>query len=343
LDGPQVKADPEAERVLKGLRSNSLESFEVLSSSHLGPRSIAALGSHLEALTELKLTSLPIEAIAELPSLKTPTALKVLVLTDSHPQMRNEYFYDTVSAVADWICTCANLRHLELRRFVDDANLLSIVLVDERVHLHTLHVRGYKMETAREFHRALALQPSLQVLSLEGEGSEIPQDQAVLVQAIGQLSELRELELKDISEYFTSDHVMTLTPYLPKLERLWISGYDFDDDLWDSFLCLPNLRYLIIHALSSFTAPGILDFVSRLGPSNQGFSLSILNALTELSIPEDALAVIRESLAHNVNGNLDYELARGMRLDPHHVCQIQRLTEIAEEYTDSESGSNISG
>jgi hypothetical protein len=174
------------------------------------------------------------------------------------------------------------------------------------------------METSRGFHEALAFQPSLQVLSLEGEGSEIPQDQAVLVQAISQLNELHELELKDISEFFTSDHVMTLTPYLPNLERLWISGYDFNDDVWDSFLCLPNLRFLIIHALSSFTAPGILDFVSQLGLSNQGFSLSILNALTETSIPEEAQVVIRDSLAHNVNGSFDYELARGTSLD--HIC-----------------------
>ncbi|KKA24499.1 hypothetical protein T310_1528 [Rasamsonia emersonii CBS 393.64] len=322
-DSPSETAESESEQFLKGLRPNSLEYFEVISYSHLGPRSIAALGSHLKSLVELKLTSLPLKAIAELPSLTAPPALKVLSLTDSLPELRNEEFYKTVSDVAEWICSCKNLRRLELRRFLDDPVLLSKVLIDDRVRLNALHVVGYSMQSARAFHEALASQSSLQVLSLQGEGSEWPQDQEVLVQALGQLSELLELELKEISEYFTPDHIMSLTPYLPHLERLWISGYDFNDQVWDSFLCLPRLRYLVIHALSDFTAQGILDFISQLGPGNRGFYLSILNAMSDTSITEEAQTVIRDTLAQNLDGSFDFGLAR-------------------EEFTDSELGSDIS-
>ncbi|GAD93807.1 hypothetical protein ANI_1_2340024 [Paecilomyces variotii No. 5] len=318
MDSSTDKAEETCERFLNGLRPHSLEYFEVISLSQLGPRSISGFGNHLNSLTELKLTSLQIEAIAELPSLKSPPALRVLALTDSAPAARDEKFYSIVKDVAEWICSCKSLRLLGLRRFLDDPALLSQALNDDRLRLTKLSVEGYTMQTSRAFHEALASQMSLQSLYLQGESSEFPDDQAILVQALGQLSNLRELELKDISENFTPDHVVTLTPYLPQLERLWISGHDFDDEVWNAFLGLPKLRVLIIHALSDFTAEGILDFISQLGPGNRGLHLSILNALSDASITEEAQTVIGETLAQNLGGTFDFGLAQ-------------------EEYTESES------
>ncbi|KAK9602829.1 hypothetical protein V6Z90_000935 [Aspergillus fumigatus] len=271
IDEQGRNSETDAEEFLHGLQPHSLEYFEILSSCQLGPRSIRAVGTQLRSLKELKLTSLGIEAIAELPSLTAPPVLEVLVLTDSIPAPRNEDFHSTVSRVADWIGTCKALQHLELRR-------------------------------------ALGSQDSLLRLSLRGEGSEIPEDNELLVQAICQLHNLHELELKDISDYFTPDHLMSLTPHLPHLEKLWIGGDLFNDDVWNAFLCLPKLRSLAIHALSEFTAQGILDFIAQLGPGNTGMSLMILNSITSLT--EEAQSLIRDILKHNLDGTFDFGLAQ---------------------------------
>jgi hypothetical protein len=311
IDEQGRNSEIDAEKFLHGLQHHSLEYFEMLSSCHLGPRSIRAIGTQLKSLKELKLTSLGIEAIAELPSLTAPPVLEVLVLTDSIPAARNEEFYSTVNRVADWIGSCKALRHLELRRFVDDTFLLARVLVAEDIKLLSLSLTGYTMVGARHFHRALASQDSLQRLSLRGEGSEIPEDNELLVQAICQLHNLHELELKDISDYFTPDHLLSLAPYLPHLEKLWIGGDLFNDDVWNAFLCLPKLRSLAIHALSEFTAQGILDFIAQLGPGNTGMSLTILNSITSLT--EEAQSLIRDILKHNLDGTFDFGLAQGER------------------------------
>ncbi|EAL93367.1 conserved hypothetical protein [Aspergillus fumigatus Af293] len=309
IDEQGRNSETDAEEFLHGLQPHSLEYFEILSSCQLGPRSIRAVGTQLRSLKELKLTSLGIEAIAELPSLTAPPVLEVLVLTDSIPAPRNEDFHSTVSRVADWIGTCKALQHLELRRFVDDTYLLARILVAEDFKLLSLSLTGYTMVGSRHFHRALGSQDSLLRLSLRGEGSEIPEDNELLVQAICQLHNLHELELKDISDYFTPDHLMSLTPHLPHLEKLWIGGDLFNDDVWNAFLCLPKLRSLAIHALSEFTAQGILDFIAQLGPGNTGMSLMILNSITSLT--EEAQSLIRDILKHNLDGTFDFGLAQG--------------------------------
>ncbi|KAK9567910.1 hypothetical protein V6Z96_006921 [Aspergillus fumigatus] len=308
IDEQGRNSETDAEEFLHGLQPHSLEYFEILSSCQLGPRSIRAVGTQLRSLKELKLTSLGIEAIAELPSLTAPPVLEVLVLTDSIPAPRNEDFHSTVSRVADWIGTCKALQHLELRRFVDDTYLLARILVAEDFKLLSLSLTGYTMVGSRHFHRALGSQDSLLRLSLRGEGSEIPEDNELLVQAICQLHNLHELELKDISDYFTPDHLMSLTPHLPHLEKLWIGGDLFNDDVWNAFLCLPKLRSLAIHALSEFTAQGILDFIAQLGPGNTGMSLMILNSITSLT--EEAQSLIRDILKHNLDGTFDFGLAQ---------------------------------
>lgn len=308
---PPRNAEADCEEFLNELQPQSLEYFETISYSQLGPRSIKAFGSQLNSLIELKLTSLTIEAIAELPSLASPPALRVLVLTDSISTLRDAKFYSTVTQVADWIRSCNSLRRLELRRFFDDPALLSLALTDEGPHLTTLSVTGYSMATSGAFHEALSSQQNLQNLYLRGEGSDNPNDNAILVQSISQLNDLRELELKDISEGFFPDHVMTMIPFLPNLERLWISGDYFDDGIWNVFLCLPKLQSLAIHALSEFTSQGILSFITQLRPSNKGFALSVLNATTEGSLTEEEQSVIRDTLKNNLDGSFDFGLAQG--------------------------------
>jgi hypothetical protein len=195
---------------------------------------------------------------------------------------------------------------------MDDMSLLAKVLVDDRIRLETLQMRCYFTENNDDFHHALSLQAeSLQSLILQRKRHAVVQNEASLLQAICKLSELRELDLKEVSDYYTTGHVMTIMPYLTKLERFSVNGLSFDDDLWPSFLAVKHLRFLAIHAYSEFTAEGILDFVSQLSPNNNGFHLIITSAAADSAIPTDAQSVISDALAQNVGGAFDYEVLIG--------------------------------
>lgn len=313
-----------------------METFEVISLSFIGPRTILSLNVHLSSLTKLVLTNLTIEAIAQLPTLGPPKALKRLVLTDSQPTARDDSFIETLAAVAGWMSQCENLRHLQLRDFMgmDDTSLLAKVLVDDRIRLETLQLRCYFAQDNEEFHHALSFQAeSLQSLIVQRKRHTVMQNGANLLQAICKLTELRELDLKEVSDYYTAGHVMFMMPYLPKLERFSLNGLRFNDDLWMYLLPLKGLRFLAIHAYSEFTAEGILDFVSQLGPNNRGFHLIITSAVADSAIPLDAQNVISDALAQNVGGVFDYEVIIGDFRLP--LAFIYRLLIIRTE-SDSE-------
>ncbi|KAE8372729.1 hypothetical protein BDV26DRAFT_88129 [Aspergillus bertholletiae] len=321
-DQPSSNAEADSEKFLNELRPNTLEYFEVLSQSHLGPRSIRAIGAHSSSLTELKLTSLTVSTIAELASLAPLPALRVLVLTDSRGLPYDDVYYQLIRRVANWIGSCKALQRLELRHFVHDALLLAQTLPEESLRLSSLSLAGYNhitslfhnvgdLHCASLFHKALHHQPSLRGLYLQGEGSDEVEHNECLVQAISKLHELRELELKGISDGFTTDHLMALTPFLPHLERLWISGDYFRDDAWAAFFCLPKLQSLVIHARSSFTVQGVLHFIAQLGPGNRGFSLSILSSAHDTDITEEGEKLIREVLKAELDGTFDFALALG--------------------------------
>ncbi|KAL4785158.1 hypothetical protein BJX76DRAFT_347213 [Aspergillus varians] len=307
---PPGNAEAEAEDLFNALQPNSLQYFEVLSFSHLGPRSIKALGTQKDSLIELKLTSLNIDTIRELPSLTALPRLEVLSLTDSAPTAWDPEFYTTLDQVADWVRTCTKLKRLEVRRFMYDARLLSQVMMSDDIHLTSLSFAGFKLSRHGGFPSALGSHTSLQYLYLRGEGSEDPQDNNLLVSAVGVLSNLRELELKDVSDCFTMEQVEAVTSFVPHLERLWISGEAFNDSIWPAFLCLSKLKSLAIYALSNFTANGVIDFVSQLGPGNRGLNLSVLNATSGVNFPEETQSMIREVLAENLDGSFDISLAQ---------------------------------
>ncbi|CBF70537.1 hypothetical protein AN5933.2 [Aspergillus nidulans FGSC A4] len=315
-DKPPGNAEIEAEELFNALRPNSLEYFEVLSFSHLGPRSMSALRTQKDSLTELKLTSLNIETIRELASLGPLPKLEVLSLTDSAPAAWDEPFYETLDESADWIGTCTKLKRLEVRRFMHDSRLLSKVLMNDNIHLTSLSFAGFRLQEGFRFLYDLKNHRSLQYLYLRGEGSPDSAQNNLLVESVGDLHELRELELKDVSDFFTMEQAGELTMSLPSLERLWISGEAFNDSIWPAFSCLSQLKSLAIYALSNFTAGGVIDFISQLGPGNYGLSLSILNATSAVEFPGEMQVKIREILAGSLEGSFDFGLAQEEFSDP---------------------------
>ncbi|RMZ38716.1 hypothetical protein CA14_011957 [Aspergillus flavus] len=301
-------AEVDSEKFLHELRPNTLDSFEVLILSNLGPRTVRALSSHWNSLAELKLLSLGIEAIAELHLLTAPPALKVLTLQHSTVGVYEEAYSRSLNRVADWIRSCKALQRLELIRFMkDDALLLAKVLPEESLRLSSLSVEGCRTHDAILFHEILHHQSSLQYLYLEGHKINQPEHNGSLVRSISQLNSLRELELEHISDGFTTDHLKTLTPCLPHLERLRISGEYFRDDALDAFLCLHRLQSLIIDGPNSFTTQGLLSFITQLGPGNRGFALSIFKSANGTDITEEAQKPIRELLESKLDGAFLFE------------------------------------
>lgn len=81
-----------------------------------------------------------------------------------------------------------------------------------------------------------------------------------------------QVRLGEIPEPFVNRHIVPLTGSLPKLEGWSTPGYRLTDDIWDEFL-----RRQYLGALTSFTADDNLDFIEKLGPSNEDLALSVTN------------------------------------------------------------------
>ncbi|KAE8341626.1 hypothetical protein BDV24DRAFT_174317 [Aspergillus arachidicola] len=264
--------DADSEKFLNELQPNTLESFDLICYSGLGPRMIRGLGSHWNSLTELKLGYLGITATEKLLSLTAPPALKVLVLTTSIGVRSNEASSQLMP---------------RLRRFMDDALLLAQILPEKSLRLSSLSLADYSIQNANLFHEAVHHQQSLQHLCLNGIGSDQPEHNEPLGR-------------------FHRRRCNALTPFLPHLEKLLTGGKYFRDDVWNAFLRLPKLKYLMILGRSEFSAKGILDFIDQLGPGNSGFSLSILDPTSDTDIDYTTAHYIRDVLISKFDGRFDF-------------------------------------
>jgi len=113
-----------------------------------------------------------------------------------------------------------------------------------------------------------------------------------------------------------------LASNLPELESLWISGWGITDKIWQYLKLLRSLRRLDINAWSSFTADGLLEYISGLGEGNWGLFLAVMMADPESALSEEEQYIVQEALTTKVEGRFDYTLAR----DPD-----------ADEYNESDS------
>ncbi|CRG86800.1 hypothetical protein PISL3812_03812 [Talaromyces islandicus] len=164
---------------------------------------------------------------------------------------------NTVSYIASWLCQCKNLRSLNLGRSLENASLLSRILVDERICLESLNVgisKSTPIHVRVAFYRSLAFQSSLHTLCISSDDRQSNTTSVIqiLLQAVTKLNQLREL---DLNEDISLDQLSTLTLYLPKLAVLTVNGTNFDDDIWPLFFGLKkpqitqDLRELPFYAL----------------------------------------------------------------------------------------------
>lgn len=325
------------ENFLNDLHPHTLEHFEIVSYSELGPRSIAGIGSHINSLEVLKLSSLDADAIKALSSLPTPPRLKTLTLTDSKPLPVDDTYNPMVREISEWIHGCRSLRQLELRKFVDDTLLLSHALREGGPSLTTLGLASFRAVGVDSFNEALATQKSLQRLRLSGECLEEAEDIVGMLMAISHLKDLRVLELLEITDACAQDDIKSLFLCLPHLEQLSIGADNFDDSVWHAFLWLPKLKSLSINALSDFTAQGILGFITQLGPENSGFNLSIMNSTNDANLTYEEQGLIRDTLENSLGGAFDFGLAQGKSLLKQTPLVRDTDVEYLDEYSDIDS------
>ncbi|KAI9867073.1 MAG: hypothetical protein M1813_000471 [Trichoglossum hirsutum] len=294
---------------LMGLRPQTLEVFEVIGRADMNNESLLALNTHHhQSLRELKLSGLHITA---LPILRNCVMLESFRL--------DAEFTDTglgepvISGITAWLRSCKKLQNISLVRMTHSQKIMTPVLLENDIKLLNLELEGYMVPESTEFHQALTNQTSLQSLKLKGDDAD--EDKGLLVDCLAKLTNLRELELREISDSFEDADICRLVRDLGELQVFWTSGIGVSDAVLPA-LVKPKLRNLSFSALTMFTRDGILKYISSLDPEqNRGLVFSVLNADPDSNLSEADRMQIRISISEKVNGWFEFHLARGSRYE----------------------------
>lgn len=309
-----VKCDQQLSRLINKMRPHSLKSFQVISMSNVGPQTLIALNGHSESLKTMQLY-LKGEETPSLRHLKGCIALQTLFLEDADGEVDLErYHHEAFLEIQDWLRGCKNLRHLDMLCFLSGAQILAPLLHAKDLQLESLIFTGYSAGQSLDhgLHDALAHQDSLRILDLKGYGDDMGRDDIEgLIGSLVQLKQLRVLRMHDISAYFSDDHISFLAQNLPNLEDFSVGGIGVTDKVLHSLAGLQKLQRTNLMALSSFTVDGLLEFVDKLGPGNQGLSLDVMMADPDTALSEEEQALVRSALAAKVEGTFQYMLVRG--------------------------------
>lgn len=218
---------------------------------------------------------------------------------------------DIFLEVIDWLGRCERLRELSFTKLVNAPDILTHVLLRNNIRLRKLQVIRYPLYNNQEFHKAISHQTTLESLILRADPeSAFRDDIDTLVSSVCQLTELNYLDLCETADYFGTPEIKRIASSLRGLETFSFAGYDGTDSLWSSMSGLNNLRALAIHAISSFSAGGILDYISTLQPTNQGMVLSVMNQSVDYDLSDNERSTIQESIADKVDGRFEFVLFR---------------------------------
>ncbi|KAG0648558.1 hypothetical protein D0Z07_5163 [Hyphodiscus hymeniophilus] len=304
-------ADSDLAAFFGALKSDSLESLNALSAEGIGPETLLALNNHSKSLRRLKINGLRNDAMKKLSLLQDCLALETLALKDYHGLVNLEATEnDVFIEVVEWLKRCQQLKELSLDRFVSAPEILTQICLNSSTQLRKLEVvNSYSLTDSQAFHRALSQQTTLEALRLTADPEAAFRDDIdTLVSSVCQLSKLTYLDLCVTSDYFRTAEIRLLATNLKALEVLKFTGYDITDDVWYSISGLHKLRALEIQAVTSFSADGILSYISTLQPTNQGLNLLVANQNADQDISDVEKAIIQDSIAEKVDGKFEYEL-----------------------------------
>ncbi|XP_014556128.1 hypothetical protein COCVIDRAFT_100552 [Bipolaris victoriae FI3] len=303
--------DQKFAKFLSSMRPNTLQTLQTISDVEAGAETFLALSNHGKSLEDLRLCVTK-DSIPHLALLKGCTALKTLRIEDMHGTVdleatENDVFLETIS----WLQKCSNLQRLSFSKLQSGAAIITPVLLEEKIQLSSLEIDSYTLKDHKSFHQALVhQQSSLRVLFLSGDTEGMFRDDLdILVESLRQLRQLRDLHLI-LPEVLRDDHLKTIVADLVLLEDLYVSGLELNDDVLPYLASLPNLRTVTISGISKFTMDGLLDFIDRLGPGNQGIRLSVDMADTDTLLPDEQLALVKDNLMEKASGTFEYMALR---------------------------------
>ncbi|KXT18054.1 hypothetical protein AC579_4556 [Pseudocercospora musae] len=312
-------ADHTLATFISGMQENQLINFENIGSCRIGAATCLALNNHGQSLESLKLC-LANEDLPALGLLQGCTALENLALASTernNPVDLKATQNDAYLEIIDWLSKCSSLKEIGFTDFVSAPDLLLPVLLNKEVTLQKLQINAnentmYIVKDHHDFHQALSQQPGLRRLLLRADPDPLgsSDDIDTLVNAFCSLTELRELNLIRISDYFSNKHIADIAEALTNLEDLCIGGYGIDDGVFEKLAELRNLHSLTFNGITSFSVNGILDFINKLGDGNRGLSLSIDAADPDSAIPQESQEMIRDVIAQKLEGRFDYTLLR---------------------------------
>ncbi|KAI9786190.1 MAG: hypothetical protein M1839_007600 [Geoglossum umbratile] len=297
---------------LAGLRPQTLESFEVISKAGIGCDTLLALNTrHQMSLKELKLSDANLTA---LPMLKDCVALESLYLDAGFTDHGLEGPF--ISGIATWLRGCKKLQNVSLVRMRHSSEIVKPVLLENDIKLLKLELEGYKIANSKELYQALTNHTSLRSLKLKGDGSDASRaDVDILVECLAKLTNLRDLQLRDVSDNFDDADICRLVCDLNELQVFWTSGYGISDEVLPA-LVKPKLRSLLFNAMTVFTIEGIQNFIWSLDPEqNKGLALSVLNADPDSYLTDIEQGLICTSMMEKVGGWFEFFLNRDIDSD----------------------------
>jgi hypothetical protein len=214
--------DHKFSQFLSTLRPNSLRTIHTISDIGAAAESFLALNTHSASLKNMYIC-ISNDSIPHLPLLSGCTALEALRIEDVHGSiLLQETQNDVLLETIDWLRKCENLQSITITKFLSAAALITPVLLEHRIKLHSLEIDSYVLTDNRQFHQALIHQKdSLNFLSLSGETDGLFGDDInIIVDSLSQLRELRVLRLL-LHEIFNEEHFIQIIANMNLLEELY--------------------------------------------------------------------------------------------------------------------------
>lgn len=297
------------------MRPNSLKTIHTISDIGASAETFLALNNHGKSLAELRIC-VSDDSMPHLSLLAGCTEVEALYIEDAHgtivlEETQNDVFLETI----DWLRKCEKLQRLSFAQVLSASALVTPVLLEHKIRLRNLEINSYVLKDSRQFHQALVHQKdSLSFLSLNGDTEDLFRDDIdIIVDSLRELTELRVLRLL-FQETLQEEHLISIISHLSLLEELYVNGLELNDRILDFVGKLSNLRSVTLAGISKFTTDGLLEFVSRLGPGNQGLRVMIDMADPDTLLSDDQISLVRESLYERVEGTLEYTPYRGENL-----------------------------
>ena len=316
-----MNTSPDADHILaafiSGMQPDKLTYFENLSNCSIGAETCLALSAQGASLRNLSLY-LTEDGVSSLGLLQGCTALRELTIGSDKPvadlkATQNDVFLEML----EWLKGCVELRRVSFYNFASAPDLALPLLQNKDVRLESLDINAqedgmYVVKDHQDFHQALMQQQGLQTLHLKADPDPTSRDDVdTLISALCSLTNLQDLRLVRISDYFSDEHMRLLTKYLPELRELFIGGYGVSDAALGELANLRNLKNVSFSGITSFTTNGIMEFIDKLGESNNGLSFAVDNADPDTGISAEEQDLLRELIQAKVDGRFEYQLLRG--------------------------------